>query len=132
MKCKTKVVVDARKLRQSPEELYIDGEPCGLLIYPGSDCGCIVGVTLVAAGVPREAIEGEATVGIENDVPDAFRQMFKGRASAINVAMARYDDGDHSEAAALVVDAFAAVGIQVVFEGMPDVIEVYDPAEDRL
>lgn len=134
----TRIVVDASRLRQAPPEL-VDGYevPIGMLIYPGSSCGCVIGLTLAACGVPVDELAGESWYRGQNwpaFLPVDWRDGWArgdGPSFLINVANL-YDEGHERTAADLLVGGFETHGVELVFEGWPHEIVVYDAAVDRI
>lgn len=133
-----RVVVDASRLRQAPPEM-VDGRevPIGMLIYPGSTCGCVIGVTLAACGVPLDELAGESWYQGESwpdFLPIEWRDSWaKGEDSAgLLTSVANLFDRGFEEAAGVVlVEGFAECGVDLVFDGWPEEIEVFD-GRDRI
>lgn len=134
-----RITVDATRLRQAPPEM-VDGRevPIGMLIYPGSHCGCVIGITLAACGVPLEELAGESWYQGESwpdFLPVEWRDgwvMGEGPDFLSGVADL-FDKGFEREAGFALVEGFAAQGVELVFEPalIPEEIVVFSAVADR-
>ena len=135
-----RIVVDAGKLRHGQAvESMDDAEQCdhfGTLMHPRSNCGCIVGVTLAACGVPAGDMIGDAIYYGDHwpdFLPIAWLEDWQqGRRDA---ALARivedFDRGYETAAGVALVNLFESAGVELVFEDFPDEVQVFDGETDR-
>ena len=135
-----RIVVDASKLRHGqPVESMDDADQCdhfGTLIHPRSDCGCLVGVTLAACGVPTGDMIGDA-IYYGDHWPDFLpigwlEDWQQGRQDTPLARIVEdFDRGFETAAAVALRDLFESAGVELVFEHFPDEVQVFDVETDR-
>jgi hypothetical protein len=131
-----RITVDASKLRQAPPILTVNDISVGMLAYPRSECGCIVGVFLAACGVPVDervcepVYEGHFWPAV---LPEVWRTDWVHERGGLLCQVAELFDTGHERAAAeLLRDACAAeAGVELAFENWPDEIPVFNAATDK-
>lgn len=136
-----RIVVDASRLRHGRAvESMDDAEQCdhyGALMHAAdSDCGCIVGVVLAACGVPPADMVGDA-IYYGDHWPDflPIQWLQEWQQGQRDAKLARivedFDRGFETAAAVALVDLFDGAGVELVFEGFPAEVQVFDPETDR-
>jgi hypothetical protein len=130
------IYVDARRLRHGPPMTWQAGDgstieehqPSGALLFAGSDCGDLVGLTLRACGVPADALEGDAWMQTGEHWPDFLprRWLTEWRIGTglLPTICDLFDKGSELYAIAMLIGAFAGVGIRLEFVHMPEPFEV--------
>lgn len=131
------ITVNASKLRQAPPILAVNDISVGMLAYPRSECGCIVGVFLAACGVPLDEMVCEPVYwGADWPafLPEAWRADWIGENSGGLLCQVAelFDTGYERAAAELLREACAAdAGVELAFENWPDEIRVFNAEADK-
>lgn len=123
------IFVDARRLRHGPRSCS------GALLFPDSDCGGPIGLTLRACGVPAAALKSDAWLNgarWPDALPRRWLSEYRVGAGLLPTVCDLFDNGAELHALAMLVGAFAAIGQRLEFVSMPDPFEVptFNPQTD--
>ena len=131
-----RIVVDASKLRHGPA---VDDEGtahAAALMYADSDTGCIVGVVLAACGVPADDMVGDAIYYGDHwpdFLPVEWHDDWKTGLprTKFSKIVEAFDRGFEPTAANKLIELFEGAGVELVFEGFPDEVQVVDETDRR-